>query len=273
MLSLLDRRRRLCCYIAMVLSAATKEWLEWVVITSIPLRKLDDADFPVGSASACLIDYSGRRFLLSVAHGVSSEPTRWAIEMESSQRGTEIFKLRYVHKTALMTHGTGEIRLLDLCFVEVPPDLTSVFCQQTPLASGPRCARQVFSTDLALSPQMEDVYAFSGHVMLERHGDESLAGDMVVYPGLKLEGRREEYHLFRLPVPHPGHDHFRGCSGAPIVNRARQLVAIVCSGDIEANIIEGLSLAWFKPGLDFLCASTDPARPLGPKGVLAPCKS
>lgn len=47
-----------------------QEWLQWVQVTSVPLRRLDVGDIPVGIASACLIDYQGRRFLLSVQHAV-----------------------------------------------------------------------------------------------------------------------------------------------------------------------------------------------------------
>lgn len=41
---------------AMSDSTRVQEWLRWVLVTSVPLRRLDVMDIPVGIASACLID-------------------------------------------------------------------------------------------------------------------------------------------------------------------------------------------------------------------------
>jgi|GEM_PF-6867996 len=31
-------------------------------------------------------------------------------------------------------------------------------------------------------------------------------------------GDEDDYYVFELPFAHPGHEHFQGCSGAPIVD-------------------------------------------------------
>lgn len=255
----------------MVTSTPTTDWLNWVSLTPIPLRRMSKAGVPVGSASGCLVDYAGRRFLLSVEHAIGRRTKGWVIQMETSHRGTEIFRLRG-STIGLLMKRAPKPKPMDLCYIEVPPDLTAVDCQLTPRGAGPRRARPVFPTDLSAVPTVDDIYAFAGHVMLELHGKDTLSGDMVVYPGLKFSGARREYHEYRLPVAHPGHQHFRGCSGAPIVNRTNQVVGIVCGGNLRTNCIRAMPLSWFKVGIDFLCANTAPMLPLGPKGVIASCE-
>jgi hypothetical protein len=99
------------------------------------------------------------------------------------------------------------------------------------------------------------VFAFSGRVRTEQHGPNSFVADMVVYPGLKLLRSENEFLVFQLPVTHPGHDAFQGCSGAPIVDRNKQAIALVVDGDISSNTIRGISLEQCVPALNFLRGS------------------
>jgi len=250
-------------------SDETLDWLRWVSISPVPLRRLNKAGEPVGSASGSLIEYMGRRFLLSVEHALGRNTDDWVVQMETSDRGTEIFSLRDWHLGLLVRKGV-QPKPLDMCYIELPPDFTAVDCNLTPRSAGVRRSRPIFQTTLEIFPKEGEVYAFAGHVLLERHAD-NLVGDMVVYPGLKFIGEKGDYHEYLLPVPHPGHDHFRGCSGAPIVNPQREIVGIVCGGDKQRNCIHAMPLSRYKTGVDFLCTSMAPVRPLGPSGALAPC--
>src|SRR3546814_16654161 len=66
---------------------------------------------------------------------------------------------------------------------------------------------------------------------------------MVVYPGLRYERTEGGYHVFQLPVQHPGHDALQGCSGAPILDMERRVVGLVCSGSIDRKSVgEGKSV-------------------------------
>ena len=80
-----------------------------------------------------------------------------------------------------------------------------------------------------------------------------------VYPGLRYIKSEGPFFEFMLPVSHPGHDAFRGCSGAPIVDTKRRLVAIVSYGDYEKDTIYGVSLARYKFALDFYCDGLKPS--------------
>lgn len=224
-----------------------------MLITSIPLRQLDAADAPVGIASGCLVDYASRRFLLSVQHAVKRESAGWVIDLGYEPgKGTAIYRPHSFNYIAEMTRGSGVMRHVDFCFTEVASDLISTYQHRTPQVISDERPRHVFDIDLSTAPDTKQIFAFAGQVKAEMHGSTALVTEMTVYPGLRYVRSEGEFHIFELPVPHPGHDFFRGCSGAPIVDMNRQVVALVSSGDTESNTIRGVSLSRYKSALDFL---------------------
>jgi len=241
--------------------ASVREWLRWVQVTSVPLRRLDAEEIPVGLASACLIDYKRRRFLLSVQHAVDMGSKDWIIDLGyDPAKGTEFYRPRSFNYVKEMTRGSGVIRDIDFCYTEVPNDLVSIHQHVTPRAISDERPRHVFDTDLTASPDRGQVFAFAGQVKPEYHSPSTVVTEMNVFPGLRYLRTEGEFHIFQLPVPHPGHQQFRGCSGAPIVDMNKSVVALVCDGDIPTNTIRGVSLARYKFAVDFVCGSGSGAR-------------
>jgi hypothetical protein len=77
---------------------------------------------------------------------------------------------------------------------------------------------------------------------------------MVVYPGLQYSHSEQEMHYFKLPVEHPGHEAFHGCSGSPIVDLNRNVVALVVGGDLAINTVRGVAINRVLPNLEFLAS-------------------
>ena len=67
---------------------------------------------------------------------------------------------------------------------------------------------------------------------------------------LKFIGIEDDYYKFKLPIKHPGHDYFKGTSGAPIIDTDGNPIALVCHGDEKEDIIYGVALKKYKSGLD-----------------------
>ena len=238
----------------MSVSAQTMEWLEWVNVTSFPLRRLGDSGTPVEFASGCLIDYRGRRFLLSVQHAVGKLSTNWVVDLgQSSTTGMAYYKPNSFNYVAEIKRGESEIRQIDFCYTEVSTDLTGVYQHVTPRGIFDERPRHIFQTNLDDMPAANEIYAFSGEVKPEQHEPDAIAFEKRVYPGLRYARTEGERHVFKLPVDHPGDDHFRGCSGAPIVDQNRRVVALVCCGDVAEGTISGVSLARYKFAFDFIC--------------------
>ena len=73
-----------------------------------------------------------------------------------------------------------------------------------------------------------------------------------VYEGLSYLRSEDDYHVFELPMSHPGHEFFKGASGAPVIDDLGQVVALVCAGCIDTDEIWAISLARFRTVLDIL---------------------
>jgi hypothetical protein len=66
---------------------------------------------------------------------------------------------------------------------------------------------------------------------------------------------KDDMHIFRLGSKHPGHDRFRGCSGAPIISKNGQVVGLVCGGDSNSDTIYGIALSAYKTFVEMQLAA------------------
>lgn len=56
---------------------------------------------------------------------------------------------------------------------------------------------------------------------------------------------------FKMPEKHPGHEWFKGCSGAPIIGEDGKVVSLVSGGCIKNNEIYGNNLSKCIRTLDY----------------------
>ena len=227
-----------------------------MLITGVPLRHLDDLGQPIGIASGCLVAHNDRKFLLSVCHAVQPDSKGWAIELDHDpEPGTEMYWPKNFLYMAEMQKGFGSMEHLDFCFAEVAADLQPIYAHRTPYAVSDVRRRHIFRIDDCVEPDKEGVFAFSGQVKPEMHSPDTMATEMNVYPGLRFAQTEGAYHVFKLPVDHPGHAAFRGCSGAPIVDMNHRLVGIVATGDIESGTIRAVAVSRAVTALNWYCSA------------------
>ena len=230
---------------------AEHEWIRLLQLSCIPLRKLDDSLMPIGLASGCLIDYLGKRIILSVLHATRRDAS-WAIQIKFERGiGTEIYRPGLFNYVGEMTLGVSEIREIDFSFAKVANDVVPYFQELTmrgeKLSEVPR---KIFAPAFDVLPSKDATYGFSGETMPEMHGSHTLATEHLICHSLKYVESKNGYHVFKLPVDHPGHKYLKGCSGAPIIDTKGNIVALVCRGDISENTITGVSLNKYKFALD-----------------------
>ena len=227
----------------MIVSEQTMQWLHFVSLTSIPLYKLDEKGLPCGVASGCLVNIGSRKLILSVSHATGAG--HWVAEMyfDSEQQKTVIHHFGDVWSVVHLDTNSSVPEKLDFSFTEVPTDFFSVMQERNStgriIAKRPR---HEFETTLQDLPNASEIYAFSGRVRPAKLDETTFWSEPTVNPGLKYLRTDGHYNVFKLPVPHPGHEAFEGCSGAPIVDRDGVVVALVCSGDIATATITGASV-------------------------------
>ncbi len=211
--------------------------------TSIPLCRLDSIGLPVNLTSGCLVNLNDRRFVFSVEHSVKKYHDDWhAYVRHVAGRGSEYRLLGSFNYIAEMTKGTGNVRGIDFCFVEVDTDFAPAYQARTPLALTEERPRHIF-TDIATVPSFAEFYGFSGRVKPEMHGTSAFFTHPLVWIGMTFLRQEQEYLIFKLPGKHPGHENFQGCSGSPIVDTKMNVVALVCDGDETEGTIRGVSVA------------------------------
>lgn len=108
-------------------------WLSRILLSSIPLRKIDGSLLPVGIASGCLIDYFGTRVVVSVFHATKNDGN-WAIEVGfETGKGTQLYRPGLFHHLGLVKLGFSKIDEVDFSYHEVASDLISYFQEFSPL--------------------------------------------------------------------------------------------------------------------------------------------
>ncbi|MBM4031901.1 MAG: hypothetical protein FJ291_08965 [Planctomycetes bacterium] len=231
-----------------------EEWQDLVVLASIPLRRLNLANLPVATASACIVAYRGIRFLLTAAHATQDQGN-WAIETRVTDRlSTELYligPMTFIRRGSL--HGS--IEPVDLAFAIVPEHVRPLM--QRVLENGTiecEIPRVILATDLAVEPDTVRRYGFSGINRFQERGID-LLGQLTLEMDMRFVGTENGVHAFELAHEHPGHDAYRGCSGAPIIDDLGEPVAIVVHGCIQRRTIFGTPVARYRVALDAELAS------------------
>lgn len=228
-----------------------------VWLSSVPLVSVNDKHEPTGLASGCFIKYGGKRLLLSVQHATGNGAS-WAIQQRYlPNKGAELYRLAGINFLAKGNLSTGQLSDVDFSYVEIPDTVFAKRQQINPetLQIVDEQPISFFSPSLDEMPITETIYGFSGLVKpsIERHPNLTvLATEPKVYTGLRYIRTEDDLHYFSLPFKHPGHEHFKGCSGAPIIGQNGELVALVCGGCVQTNEVWGVSLQAYKLPINIL---------------------
>lgn len=235
-------------------------------VSSVALAKLNDANLPDGFASGCLMDYHGRRLLLTVAHAAQQgPPLALALGWDPAMRRVKLWKLGGLNFLGRGEFVTGmelhqlKVKEVDFAYVDVPsnlePRLEKIDSHTGKIVESRACT--VWPADAITEAVPDTRYGFAGHTKqsLEEHA--LIADDVtfcfselrVCFP-LSFVGAQDDLLRFQLPVEHPGHDYFRGCSGAPIIDEEGRVVALVCQGNLDESAIYGISLRRYQVALD-----------------------
>ncbi|HDY87273.1 MAG TPA: hypothetical protein ENH82_04050 [bacterium] len=146
--------------------------------------------------------------------------------------------------------NTGEMRDVDFSYAIVPNDLTPYFHlldQQGRIVDA--IPREIQVLDFNIEPEDSKKYGFSGQTMFN-NDNWFLFSESRLVLDLKYVGKEGDLYKFKLPHKHPGHECFRGTSGAPIIDNEGNTIALVCEGDIDEDLIFGISIRQYKSALD-----------------------
>lgn len=218
--------------------------------TSIPLRKLNTDNKPIGIASGCLIEFAGKRVLLTVQHAVNEG--HWAAEVKfDKNKGMKLCNLGSMLLMKSINLAAGTVQDVDFASTEID-DAFESWLQLLDVSGNviSESERVMATVDFSAAPTQDQTYGFAGQVDPEWHGADVLVAKLAHFEGLTFDRTDGDYHYFKLPGKHPGHDAFKGCSGAPIIDSDGNTVSLVCGGNTDTNEIYGLALRNFESLLE-----------------------
>ena len=180
---------------------------------------------------------------------VTKRSANWAIQIKfnESVNKTEVYypgHFNFLGDFEKGDKGESKISELEFAFSEVPKDLECIFQHRTQhgktLTERPRA---IFKEIDVVDPDSQQTYGFAGDVKGSFINGLGLETEHNTYPGLKFDRTEGDFHCFKLPVQHPGHEAFRGCSGSPIIDLNRKVVSLVNHGCDQKNEIYGVNLS------------------------------
>lgn len=221
-------------------------------LSNYPIRELGADLMPINMASACVISYLEKRILLTVHHATGNNGN-WVIELEydPSKSATKIHQLGGMYFLKSINLSTSKTFDVDFSFIEIPDTIEAYHqninyqTNQVNWSQKRLIGNPYFDED----PRTDTKYCFSGWIRGNKK-DDKLLSENIEYNDLEYIKTEDGYHLFKLPFTHPGHDAFKGCSGAPIMDEDGNIVALVCKGDISTNMVYGISLKRYKIAID-----------------------
>ncbi len=210
---------------------------------------------PCGVGSACLARLpDGRLLLLTVAH-VTENDGNWAIQIEHDRsQGAKCYQIGALNYLMRITLPDAKASKVDFAYALIPDDLKAYrhfLAPQGDTISKHEVAE--FSLPFYDLPTSEGDYSFAGAVMpqiadnLFQPNRPILDTELREYTGLKYLRTESDFHVFKLPFDHPGHIHFKGCSGSPILSGDGRPVALVSWGDEDTHEIYGMALDRLMP--------------------------
>jgi hypothetical protein len=233
------------------------DWRDWLLLTSIPLVHIGEGEEVLAFGSGTMLDFEGRRFLVTAGHVATIDSKGWAIVVQQHPDG----RLEFYRPNAFVHIGEGRrstssLRLLDLCVAQVAANLETWYEFRTPHGLFDKRPHHVFEVVAVACPEQDQIFGFSGRVRTEMHAPGVFASEMTVFPGLSYLRTEQEEYVFSLPVAHPGHDAFRGSSGSPVCDFSQRLVSIMVRGNAEDSTVSGVAIERVLPALQFLAAQT-----------------
>lgn len=222
-------------------------------LSSVPLISINNEREPIGMASGCFLRYKTKKILLSVQHATGNGEA-WGIQQQFiPNRGTEIYSLGAMHFLKEINIHTLDSRDVDFSYVKIPEYTLAKRQNINPDTHEVNEEFEIstFHSTLEDEPSVEMKYGFCGLVQPSREGY-LLHAQPRIYTELTYLRTENNYCYFRLPFEHPGHEHFQGCSGAPIIGLDGNVIALVCGGNIETNELYGISLKAYRSVIDIL---------------------
>ncbi len=220
------------------------------ILSCVPLRQIGENGMPMNYASGAIINYCKKKVILSVFHA-TRDFSNWAIEVKSDfKTGTWLQELGLMGATVEANLNSDDINRVDFSYASLPNDIKTyhqVIDEETNQIY--EHERLIIDFDFSIEPSTDKKYSFFGQTEFKKNGRLIIPISKLIM-NLEYLEQKDQYYIFKLPYNHPGHEYFRGTSGAPVLDNDGNLVSLVCKGDVDKDYIYGIKLNKYKSLID-----------------------
>jgi hypothetical protein len=224
------------------------------MLSCVQLRQLDELSMPINHASGVIVNYCNKKVLLSVFHA-TRDFSNWALEIKTDFAiGTQLKWLGLLGTAVVGNTTHDEIKRIDFSYTTLPEDIKTFHQVIEPETNTVyEHERLILDIDFNVKPSANKKYSFFGQTEINNNGNViNSTGKLITEMDFVEE--KEQFYVFKLPFKHPGHQFFKGASGAPILDNDGNLISIVSRGENEQDVIKdliyGLNLKKYKSIID-----------------------
>lgn len=241
------------------------EYFELLIKSSLQLIQANEEGLtPESYGSGCLVNYKGRRYLLSVSHVTDIRGTITSIEScqppVSNQSpiypigGLHYFSEFMFSNKSDQEHFLADLekggKSLDITFAEVKQSMELL---QPTVDLGfykvEKGEKVCLNLEEALNPTINEEYGFYGNIKHTYTG-KYLQRTPTLKVNLRYHRTSGPFHIFIAPQKITDENEYKGCSGAPILDTEGRLVALACQVRKNTNMIYGFSILECKRLID-----------------------
>lgn len=230
------------------INKAATDLINYCLALTLRLTRLDEVDHsPVGIASGFFVSLDGSTYLISAGHAL--EKGGWVIETDlvvESECLTACIPVNGAWIIKRFTFGESELEGVDVSWAKIDLEAFQKSVAGNKAISGKPFEFMTYQGPFGQNPELQTpcIYASQNRVLIhEALGKRFLEREPSHELEMEFTGRRTQHGLFVFSVPeHKGHSHYKGASGAPIVDATGQIIAILVGGCDSSNELYGYPL-------------------------------
>jgi hypothetical protein len=227
---------------------------EFLRLRTIPLRQAGQGISPYHGAG-CMAIIKGKKCFLTVhhlfreKHAKTNKKIPWAIEVVYSPKHKETlqYELGNTQWESPLRSGKSKFDYYDFATEILPDDFKPTWTHFDKSNGNLIFTKDRLPVSLQYKlPSKRDIFGFAGHSNFEGDGNVLIPNNDVLESNMRFVQKKGHFYIFNLANKHKGHEYYKGCSGAPIMDSAGEVYALVAGGNIRKNQIYGISLASVK---------------------------
>lgn len=225
-----------------------QELIKLMILSSIPVRHLDDNNRPDAHASGTIVNYRGKNFFLTVTHVVEEENWVFEYRFDFSRNGMIVQPLPNINFIVLRGNISVPFKIeeVDFAWIAINPELQPYY----PVADSNfkiigEVPRIINNIDECIRIEKVKKYGFASMTCNDLIGSNLNEFQQTVFP-MEYLYDEDGFKVFGFEPKQTEEFYFEASSGAPIIDSEGKLVGLISGGKLSEKLIYGVSIEEYK---------------------------